>query len=76
MTQRGVFSGLYEGLKSGTMTRRQFIERATAAGMSLAVAGFVVNSLGAAPPRLAGVDDRVGNHRHRPQGLPRRLARP
>jgi len=47
MTQRGVFSGLYESLKSGTMTRRQFIERATAAGMSLAVAGFVVNSLGA-----------------------------
>ena len=45
MTQRGVFSSLYEGLKTGTMTRRQFVERATAAGMSLAVAGFVVNSM-------------------------------
>jgi peptide/nickel transport system substrate-binding protein len=46
MTQRGVFSALYDGLKTGKLTRREFLERATATGMSLAVAGFVANSVG------------------------------
>lgn len=45
MAQRKPFSRLYEALKSGEITRREFLQRATAMGMSAAVAGFVVNSL-------------------------------
>jgi peptide/nickel transport system substrate-binding protein len=37
---------LYENLKSGAITRRQFTQRAIALGMAAPVATFVVNSIG------------------------------
>jgi peptide/nickel transport system substrate-binding protein len=44
MAERKPFAGLYEALKRGDITRRQFLQQATAMGMGLAVATFVVNS--------------------------------
>lgn len=45
MAQSKPFARLYAALKSGELSRREFVQRATAAGMSAAVAAFVVNSL-------------------------------
>jgi peptide/nickel transport system substrate-binding protein len=38
------FSQLFDALKAGKINRRQFVQQATAFGMSAAVAGFVVKS--------------------------------
>ena len=45
MIEQGPFSGLFNAFKAGQLTRRQFIARTTALGMSAAVAGFIVNSV-------------------------------
>jgi peptide/nickel transport system substrate-binding protein len=45
MDHRKPFAHLYGALKSGDISRREFLQRATAIGMSAAVAGFVVKSL-------------------------------
>ena len=39
------FAHLYDALKTGKISRRQFLQQATAFGMSAAVAGFVIKSL-------------------------------
>src|SRR4051794_16323193 len=44
MIEQGPFSGLFNAFKAGQLSRRQFIARATALGMSASVAGFIVNS--------------------------------
>jgi peptide/nickel transport system substrate-binding protein len=58
MSEQGKFSNLYEELKAGKVTRRQFIQRATALGVGLPVAMFVLKAVpeaGAAPrPRNVG----------------------
>lgn len=45
MNRTGRFANLFQSLKSGEIDRRQFLQRATAMGMSAAVAGFVVKAL-------------------------------
>jgi peptide/nickel transport system substrate-binding protein len=45
MDRRKPFAHLYGALKSGEISRREFLQRATALGMSAAVAGFVIKSL-------------------------------
>src|SRR5689334_6459158 len=39
------FAHLYDALKAGRISRRQFLQQATAFGMSAAVAGFVIKSI-------------------------------
>jgi len=46
MAERGPLSGLYTDLKAGRLTRRQFIEKATALGVALPVVLFVLNATG------------------------------
>jgi peptide/nickel transport system substrate-binding protein len=67
MAERKPFANLYEALKKGDISRRQFLQRATAMGMSAAVAGFVVNSLDmkgasaqSATPEASGGSSMVG----------------
>jgi peptide/nickel transport system substrate-binding protein len=67
MAERKPFANLYEALKKGDISRRQFLQRATAMGMSAAVAGFVVNSLDmkgasaqSATPEASGGSSLVG----------------
>jgi peptide/nickel transport system substrate-binding protein len=58
MAEKGKFWSLYEELKAGKVSRRDFITRATALGVGLPVAMFVLKAVpeaGAAPrPRNAG----------------------
>jgi peptide/nickel transport system substrate-binding protein len=49
----GALSALHRLLTSGQINRRQFLTRATALGMSLPVATFVVNAIGAAAQEAA-----------------------
>jgi peptide/nickel transport system substrate-binding protein len=43
--EQGRFWSLYEGLKSGRLSRRDFIQRATALGVGLPVTTFILNSV-------------------------------
>jgi peptide/nickel transport system substrate-binding protein len=45
MAERKPFASLYEALKTGSISRRDFLQRATAMGMGAGVAAFVINSL-------------------------------
>ncbi len=45
MAQQGPFWGIYQDLKAGKITRRDFIARATALGVALPVTMFVLNSV-------------------------------
>ena len=55
---QGRFWAVYQDLKAGRITRREFIARATALGVGLPVALFVLNSVkvdgAAAAPRAQG----------------------
>jgi peptide/nickel transport system substrate-binding protein len=42
---QGRFWSLYEGLKSGRLSRRDFIQRATALGVGLPITTFILNSV-------------------------------
>jgi peptide/nickel transport system substrate-binding protein len=43
--EQGRFWSLYEGLKSGRLSRRDFIQRATALGVGLPITTFILNSV-------------------------------
>src|SRR5690606_35672493 len=45
MVQKGPFWGIYQQLKAGEITRREFIARATALGVGLPVTLFVLNTV-------------------------------
>src|SRR5680860_854323 len=45
MAQQGPFWGIYQDLKAGKLTRREFIARATALGVALPVTLFVLNAI-------------------------------
>ena len=45
MVQKGPFWGVYQQLKAGEITRREFIARATALGVGLPVTLFVLNTM-------------------------------
>ncbi len=45
MAKQGPFWGIYQDLKAGKITRRDFIARATALGVALPVTMFVLNSI-------------------------------
>lgn len=47
MAQSKPFARLYEALKAGELSRREFVQRSMAMGMSAAVAGFVVKAFDA-----------------------------
>jgi hypothetical protein len=50
---QGTFWRLYEAMKSGQISRREFIQRATALGVGIPVVAFLLNALdytGAAAP--------------------------
>jgi peptide/nickel transport system substrate-binding protein len=61
--KQGPFWALYEQLKSGKVTRREFIEKASALGIGMPITLFVLNALkiegaSAAPKGAAGLSGR------------------
>ena len=62
----GPFSRLYEGLKTGQVTRRQFMERATALGMGAGVAMYCLNATPVAGQEATPSASGVGTAADRP----------
>ncbi len=61
MAQKGPFWGIYQQLKAGEITRREFIARATALGVGLPVTLFVLNTV-----KLEGAAAQEPNLSERP----------
>ncbi|MGH2562616.1 MAG: peptide ABC transporter substrate-binding protein, partial [Thermomicrobiales bacterium] len=69
MAETGVFWRLYEELKAGSVSRREFLRRATALGVGLPVAMFVLNSTPAG--RVLAQDAPAGRPAEGVEGMQR-----
>ena len=68
---KGPFWGIYEELKSGKITRRDFIQKASALGVGLPVTMFVLNAVGGGSAAAQAATGAAG-HRHRGPAARRR----